>query len=76
MAALTTEKIVTIRAYDNPYDSKTVASGNIIYQGAFVGSNAGAIRGLVAGDKFVGLAENSVDNTAGTEVNTDRKSVV
>lgn len=50
---------------DLPVDDNVV-----IYRGAFVGRNraTGYVRGLVAGDEFVGLAQRRADNTAAGHV--------
>lgn len=42
-----------------------VAANTLIYQGAFVGSNAGLARGLVAGDEFLGIAMSRCNNNPG-----------
>ncbi len=44
-----------------------VIASDIIYEGAFVGDNAsGYMRPLVSGDRFRGIAESKIDNSAGS----------
>jgi hypothetical protein len=38
-----------------------------VYRNAFVGATAGYLRGLVAGDKFMGIAYEEVDNSSGSD---------
>lgn len=54
------------RTYENEgYNSLPVAATTKIYGGAAVGDSSGNARGLVAGDKFHGFAEEQADNSAG-----------
>ena len=55
----------TNRSYDVPaeYNHYGVADDVVIYRGSAVGSLAGYARQLVAGDTFLGFAEETVDNT-------------
>ncbi len=56
-----------LRAYEvGDRNDVDVIAADIIYQGAAVGDNgAGFARPLVAGDAFLGFAEEKVDNSAG-----------
>lgn len=58
--ALTRESVQV--ASRNSIPAKASAT---IYQDTFVGLSAGYARGLVKGDKFVGIATRKVDNSAG-----------
>ncbi len=55
------------RAYgDGLFEEYPVVASDIIYEGAAVGENAsGYARPLVAGDVFLGFAQQTVDNSAG-----------
>ena len=50
---------------DQELRSLQVAAGAHIYKGAFVGLSSGYARPLVAGDRFVGIAYEEMDNTGG-----------
>lgn len=67
-----------LRAFEVPSDTNDypVKDGTTIYKGAAVGINAadGMARQLAAGDKFVGFAEEKVDNSAGAD--GDKRVVV
>lgn len=45
--------------------SQPVAATTVLYQGTAIGLNGAVARALVAGDKFLGLAREKVDNSAG-----------
>lgn len=65
MTTLAADKILPIEEGD--YNDLPVIASDIIYRGAAVGivSGTGYARPLAAGDKFVGFAEATADNSAG-----------
>lgn len=64
--ALTANREVD-RYVDQALRRYAVAAGVHVYKGAFVGLNAsGYARGLVAGDRFLGVAYEEADNTSGS----------
>ena len=50
---------------DQELRSLQLATGAHIYKGAFVGLSSGYARPLAAGDRFVGIAYEEMDNTGG-----------
>lgn len=64
---MTTLAVDKARAYElGTVQEYPVIATDIIYEGAAVGENAsGFARPLVAGDPFLGFAENRCDNSAG-----------
>jgi len=65
---MTTLAASKARAYElGTIQEYPVIASDIIYEGAAVGENAsGYARPLVAGDPFLGFAETTVDNSAGS----------
>ena len=64
--ALTANRDVD-RYVDQELRSLPVKGGSHVFKGAFVGLNGGCARGLLAGDLFVGVAYEEVDNSAGSD---------
>src|SRR5918992_991677 len=64
--ALTANRDVD-RYVDQELRTLPVKGSTHIYKGAFVGLSSGYARGLVAGDGFMGIAYEDVDNTAGAD---------
>ncbi len=52
---------------DQELRSLRMAASTHIFKGAFVGVSRGYARGLVAGDKFVGIAYEEIDNANGSD---------
>src|SRR5262245_52987380 len=55
------------RYVDQELRTVPVKANAKIYKGALVGLTSGYARGLVAGDAFVGIAYEEMDNTGGTD---------
>jgi len=64
--ALTANREVQ-RYVDQELRSYAVKASTHVYKGAFVGLTGGYARGLVAGDSFVGIAYEEMDNSAGAD---------
>lgn len=64
--ALTANRDVD-RYVDQELRTLPVKGSTRIYKGAFVGLSSGYARGLVAGDAFMGIAYEEMDNTAGAD---------
>ncbi len=64
--ALTANRDVD-RYVDQELRTLPVKGGSHIFKGAFVGLSGGYARGLTAGDPFVGVAYEEVDNSAGSD---------
>lgn len=67
MATLAVDKWRKFEVNEDPvFNELPVIAADIIYRGAFVGDNgSGLARPLVAGDPFLGVAEEQCDNSAG-----------
>lgn len=63
MATLATAKSRVFTTTE--YEDFRVVEADIIYEGSLLGLSSGYVRPLEAGDTFVGIASETVDNSAG-----------
>jgi hypothetical protein len=65
---MTTQAADNIRTYRDDYTINEVpaVASDIIYRGSAVGDTSGTARPLVAGDAFLGFADATADNSAGS----------